>query len=376
MIVYHGTTVGRARKIATDGFLPRKPSRRVWFAVSLAYARGRAKTQARRAHDRPVVLTCDIDLAHFRGRYGKKRVLHGSGIVAIDGAIPPSVLLSSAEPLAFPSSPKELADWVNDVLGLKSYKGASPRSEGVLRLARWVANRANDARRRGIRRTELLDMARRFLPEFFEGVEIDPDRLLVVRRLDMSAPPDEPPPDIDPREQQALELLEDAAPKHTIHALTLLAEIADPDLFEWCSMVLDDDSPDVRVAALRTMQRCGEIDAETIEPLAGSSDKRIRGAAIAALARHGRSETAKTKWFERGLKDPEPCVRLETVHVLSALDPATHRKIYQLAMYDPNPQVSHIAEKLAAGKGFPKVTWGLGPSHYGDEAAGGEGAAT
>lgn len=374
MIVYHGTTVRRARKIAVEGFLPRKPSRRVWFAGSRAYARGRARTQARRAHDRPAVLTCDIDLPHYRQKYGSKRVMHRSSIIAVDGPVPPDVLLSCGETLAFPSSPKDLADWVNGVLGLRSYKGVGQRHPGIVRLSRWVANRAADPRRRGIKRTELLARARQFLPDYFRGIEIDPDRLIVVRRLEMEGRPPEPPAAvIDPREEEALELLEDESPRHTIRALALLAEIEDPDLFEWCSVCLADASAEVRLAALRTLQRCRDIDAETVEPLVEARDNRIRGAAIAALARHAPSQTAKARWFERGLKDPSACVRLETAHVLPALDPTAHRAVFRLARYDPNPQVAAIAAKLVAGKGFPKVTWGVGPSHYGDAAAPAEG---
>ena len=62
MIVYHGTTRRRAMRIGKEGFLPKKPSRRVWFAQGRGYALGRAKTQARRAHGRPAVLKCEIDL--------------------------------------------------------------------------------------------------------------------------------------------------------------------------------------------------------------------------------------------------------------------------------------------------------------------------
>jgi hypothetical protein len=376
MIVYHGTTVRRARKIAVQGFVPRRPSRRVWFAGSRAYARGRARTQARRAHDRPAVLTCDIDLAHFRQKYGSKR-MQRSSIVTIDGPVPADVLLSCGEPLAFPSSPKDLADWVNDVLGLKSYKGVGQRHPGIVRLSRWVANRAADPRRRGIKRTELLAMARQFLPDYFRGVEIDPDRLIVVRRLEMEGRPPQPPAaEIDPREEEALELLERGRPRHTIRALALLAEIEDPDLFEWCSVCLADASAEVRLAALRTLQRCRDIDAETIEPFVDARDNRIRAAAIAALARHAPSQTARAGWFERGLKDPSACVRLETAHVLPALDPTVHRAIFRLALCDPNPQVAALADKLVTGKGFPKITWGVGPSHYGDApvpAGGGHG---
>ena len=66
MIVYHGTTSRRAHRICREGFLPKKPSRRVWFAESRRYALGRAKTQARRTRDSAVVLACEIDVDQIR----------------------------------------------------------------------------------------------------------------------------------------------------------------------------------------------------------------------------------------------------------------------------------------------------------------------
>jgi hypothetical protein len=43
---------------------------------------------------------------------------------------------------------------------------------------------------------------------------------------------------------------------------------------------------------------------------------------------------------------------MKTASLLKKLDPAEHRKIFELALYDPNPQVSHVARKLTQGKGF------------------------
>src|SRR5262245_16950466 len=122
MIVYHGTTQQSALKIRQVGFLPRAPSHRVWFARSRGYSLNRAKTKAGRSHDRPVVLTCEIDISKMRERLGPKRVFYSNGIVAIDGAVPATVLRSHAV-IGVPSSPEELAKWVNDLLGLKPYKG-------------------------------------------------------------------------------------------------------------------------------------------------------------------------------------------------------------------------------------------------------------
>jgi len=365
MIVFHGTTDKAARRIAEEGFLPRRPSKRVWFAAGRGYATGRAKTKARRAHARPIVLTCEVNLGRLRETLGRKKVRHKNGIIAVDGPVPASVLRSGIQPLDTPSEPKELAEWINGALRLKSHKGVSPKHPGLLRLSRWVVNRLRD-RRRGIEKAELLHMARQWLGEFFEGVEIDPENLHVYRSVEVAPAVEPPEPPADPREDEAMALLEDGGAKQRVRALGLLAELDDPDLFEWCAMHLDDESPDVQVAALHAMLRCDDFEHELVEPLAEDEDVRVRGAAIANLAAHGAAETVA--WFERGLKDPSPCVRLETARALPALDPAEHRAVFQLALYDPNPKIAQAAEKLIAGKGFPKVTWGLGVSHYPDDA--------
>ena len=78
MLLYHGTTRRSAEQIAIEGFAPRKPSRRVWFAHSKGYALRRAKVKARRRHDRPVVLQCELDLAALRRRLGSKRVVQAA----------------------------------------------------------------------------------------------------------------------------------------------------------------------------------------------------------------------------------------------------------------------------------------------------------
>jgi len=196
-------------------------------------------------------------------------------------------------------------------------------------------------------------MARQWLPELFRDVEIDPERLKVRRRAAaievQITPPAEP---ADPREDQALALLEDDRPRRRVRGLALLEKIGDADLADWCAVFLADDAPAVRVAALRALRRCDDADGDLIVPLARSDDKRVRAAAVAALARHGGREAAR--WFERGLKDPSACVRLETAAVLEHLDPTEHRRVFELALYDPNPQVAYLAEKLTAGKGYHK----------------------
>jgi len=353
VIVFHGTTHRRAERICEVGFLPRKPSRRVWFAKGRGYALRRARQQARRARDRPVVLTCDINISQFRERLGKKRVRYNNGVLAIDAPVPVSVLRSHPSVVGQPMTPEELAAWVNHLLGLKAYKGVSRRDPGIERLARWVLNRVTSQPQSRLRPGELLHMARQWLPEHFKGVEVDPKSLRAyrrVRQIDVAAGMDAPEP--DPRDDEALTLLADPKPKRRIRGLAILADMEDPDLFEWCVMYLNDRSVNVRVAALHTMLRSEDGDGEVIAPLARSENKRVRAAAIAAMAKF--SEDDAPRWFARGLKDPEPCVRIETAAVLSTLDPAEHRGVFELALYDPNPDVVRLAQKLTAGKGYPK----------------------
>jgi HEAT repeat protein len=118
-------------------------------------------------------------------------------------------------------------------------------------------------------------------------------------------------------------------------------------------MLFDDESKEVVIAALRTMLRCDAGSPEAILPLAASEDKCIRAAAIAALTKHSCQDAPR--WFERGLKDREACVRLETAALLPQLEPNEHRDLFELALYDPNPEVARIAQKLTARKGYDKV---------------------
>jgi len=124
----------------------------------------------------------------------------------------------------------------------------------------------------------------------------------------------------------------------------------DEDLFEWCMMFLDDPSPQVKVAATRIMSDCKYIAPEVVIPLTDSSDKIVRAAAVAVLAKHAGAEDPE--WFELGLRDPEAHVRVATAEQLGVLSPVKHRSIFELALYDPNPKVVRQAEKLAAGTGL------------------------
>ena len=347
VIVYHGTTLRRAQRIALEGLLPRKPSRRVWFAESRGYAENRARTQARRAHDRPVVLACEISVPFFRKELGGRRVHHRNRVIAIEGPVPATAVLTRV-PLGKPPTPKKLANWVNMMLGLPQRLGVAGNHPGIRRLAQWAERRLQTRPEGRIKQKDLLARARKLLPEFFRGARVDLSRPGAHRPA--WAPEGIPKyGPADARETVALAMLEDADAVQRMRGLEILAQIRDPDLFEWCAMFLEDQDIEVRVAALRTMLRCEQLDTEMLVPLVEGENKRVRAAAIAALATRGGAQA--DRWYERGLKDPEPCVRLETARALRFLDPKGHRRLFEIARRDPNPQIVKLAKKLTAGKG-------------------------
>jgi len=355
MIVYHGTTSRRARRICEEGFLPRKPSRRVWFAESRSYALHRAKTQARRSRDRPVVLTCDLDLGKIRDRVGSKRLMHRNRVIAVDAPVPIEVLRSRPG-VDVPTTPEGLARWVNRILHLKPHLGAGRHHPGIDRLSRWVNNRLRTHKNTRVRPTELLEMAQRWLPEFFENVAIDREHLTTYPRagtIEVKAREEEIEP--DPRADEALERLTDPRPKHRVRGIELLLGLGDPDLFDWCVMFLDDPAVTVRLAAMKAMLECEGGQPDVLVPLATSENKRIRAAALAALAHHAAHEAPR--WFTRGLKDPAPCVRVAVARRLGELDAVEHKAIFELALYDPNPDVARTARKITQGKGYAHLKW-------------------
>ena len=153
---------------------------------------------------------------------------------------------------------------------------------------------------------------------------------------------------VDSREENALDALAHAKPKRRIRGLELLAQLEHEDLYEWCTLLLADESVEVRTAALQTIVHCNDGDTELLLPFVESQNKRIRAAAIAALAKHSAEDAPH--WFERGLKDREVCVRLETASLLPTLDAIEHREIFELALYDPNPEIRNLAQNLLLEK--------------------------
>ena len=50
-------------------------------------------------------------------------------------------------------------------------------------------------------------------------------------------------------------------------------------------------------------------------------------------------------------------MRLEIVALLPQLDPIEHRDLFELAHYDPNPEIKRLAQKITAEKEFHEMKW-------------------
>lgn len=360
MIVYHGTTSLRARRILEEGFRPMKPSRRVWFAQSYGYAQGRARTQAFRANDRPVVLSCEVDVGELRSSLSAKRVLASHGVICVDAPVSVTIVAAGSavhcqgvqsSPLE-PTTPADLASWLNGALGLRPWKGVRPRNPGVVRLSKWVINRVAERRGKYPKTRELFEMARRFLPEVLKGCAFDEQRAR-IRRVEhlgkVTAQEGSIPSEPDPAEAKILECLESAKPRRRVRGLEILREREDPDLFDWCMMFMNDPAPQVRVASARIMTACPFIDPEILVPLVDSKDRLLRAAAVGTLASHlGKDEP---EWLDLGLRDPAAHVRLAAAEQLGVLDRVKYRTIFDLALNDPNPKVEQLAWKVLHPQG-------------------------
>jgi hypothetical protein len=243
MNFYHGTTLRSAIRIAEIGFLPRKGA--VWFTTSKQYAQGRAKQKARRTGSSPFVLACEINVQELYNRLGKNLVIRGGGVLAIRGRVPRTVIRSHFT-LELLNSPEQIAKWVNQKLRRKSYEGISPHHPGIDRLSRWVENRMNSGTGNTIRPKELSQKLQQWLPDFFRGVEIAPEDLgfdYSPELVDFEAKSLLEP--VDSREENALDALTDAKPQRRIRGLKLLAQLEHEDLYEWCTLLLSDESLEV-----------------------------------------------------------------------------------------------------------------------------------
>lgn len=347
MEFYHGTTLTGARGILEKGFRPRGGT--VWFTTQWHYAKSRSEQKARRKHDQPIVITCDLNLEALRTHLGKGRIQGQGSVVAINERLPVQLLQSNFfELLACPDS---LSQWINHQLGLFPYNGVSQKHWGIVRLAHWMNNRMASGTGNRISRQEFFEKGQQWLPAFFDKMPFTPATLPIAHlknntiTVEVAYPKkqEKPQEKVDAHYVAAISAISADTPKRRMRGLQLLEKLGTEELFDWCALHLEDPSVDVVCNALRIMGRCDDGYIAPILPHAESKNKRIRAGALAALAKHAINDTES--WFERGLKDPAACVRMEVAKLLPTLDRTEHRILFDIARYDPNPVVKRIARK-------------------------------
>ena len=349
MEFYHGTTLSSARGIIKNGFRPR--GRAVWFTTNQDYAKNRAEQKARRKHCRPIVIQTELDVDHFRKCLGPGKIHFRGGIIAVHESLAVQILESNFfELLACPAA---LAEWVNCRLGLYSHNGVGRNNWGIVRLAHWMDNRMRSGTGRRIDRQEFFAKGKQWLPAFFDKIPFSPEVLpiqhlqnnTVALRILYTDRTEKPSvsPKVDTPYAKAIADISDLNPKRRIRGLQSLEKSEVTDLFDWCVLHLDDESVDVVCNALRIMSRCDDGYIAPILPYAESKNRRIRAGALAALAKHTSDDPER--WFERGLKDPAACVRMEVAKLLPTLDRVEHSALFDIARHDPNPAVKRSANK-------------------------------
>lgn len=349
MEFYHGTTLRSARGIIENGFRPRGGA--VWFTNQQGYAKNRAEHKARRRNGDPIVIKTELDAEALQTHLGPGKVQIRGGIIAVNAHLSIQLLRSNFfELLACPAA---LAQWINRQLGLYSHNGVSQNHWGVVRLAHWMSNRMQSGTGQRIERHEFFSKGSQWLPTFFDKIPFSPEALpihhlenntIAVRVLySETAEKTISPEKVDARYNRAIADIADQNPKKRVRGLQLLEKIGVADLFDWCVLQLEDESVDVVCNALRIMQRCDAGYTAPILEHAESQEKRIRASALAALATHAADDGER--WFERGLKDSEACVRMEVARLLPTLNRTEHRDIFDLARHDPNPAVKRSAKK-------------------------------
>jgi hypothetical protein len=83
--------------------------------------------RARGGHDRPIVLTCDVDLERLRQRHGSGKVILNGNVISIKGEVPATALRSRIGLSNVPETPIEVARWINQVLGVKYLDRLDPK---------------------------------------------------------------------------------------------------------------------------------------------------------------------------------------------------------------------------------------------------------
>ncbi len=349
MEFYHGTTLNSARGIIENGFRPRGGA--VWFTNNRNYAKNRADHKARRKNGRPVIIKTELDVEKLRTHLSPGQIQVRGGIIAVNEHLSVQLLQSNLFELL--ACPVALAQWINHQLGLYSHNGVSQSHWGVVRLAHWMNNRMQSGTGNRIDRQEFFTKGKQWLPTCFDKIPFSPEVLpiqhlqndtIAVRVLhpDSREKPVQPVK-VDVHYTKAIADISDPTPKRRVRGLQSLEKIGTEDLFDWCVLHLEDESVDVICNALRIMQRCDEGYIAPILGYAESKNKRIRASALAALAKHASDDAER--WFERGLKDSEACVRMEVARLLPMLNRIEYQTLFDIARHDPNPAVKRSAKK-------------------------------
>ena len=349
MEFYHGTTLSSARGIIENGFRPRGGA--VWFTTNWNYAKNRAEQKARRKNGRSVVLKTELEIEGLRSDLGNGKIhAHGS-VIAVRERL--SVQLLQVNLFELLACPAALAQWVNHQLGLYPHNGVSQNHWGIVRLAHWMDNRMRSGTGKHIDRQEFFAKGKQWLPAFFDKIPFSPEGLpiqhlqkdTIAVRVSYTDTQEKPvqSPKVDPRYIKAMTDISNENPNRRMRGLQFLEKTGTEELFDWCALHLEDASVDVVCNALRIMCRCDEGYIAPILPHAESENRRIRAGALAALAKHASDDAER--WFERGLKDPAACVRMEVAKLLPTLDRIKHHDLFDIARHDPNPAVKRLAKK-------------------------------
>lgn len=243
---------------------------------------------------------------------------------------------------------------------MKRHKGVSPKHQGVERLSLWIQNRLRQNPKTKFPPAELLELAKAWIPEGFEGFRIDYDRITAVRVRSPEMESIEAETETrrererEASAERALEQLVSDRPDRRVRGLKQLRHLGAEDLFEWCVMCVDDPEVSVRVAAIEVMRDCEDAEPDMVEPFVDDEDRLLRAAALSFMTKHG--ERAED-WFRAGLTDPEPHVRVTTARHLDELDSSADRSLFELALYDPNPKVAEAAGKMTEGRGYHVEKW-------------------
>ena len=129
-----------------------------------------------------------------------------------------------------------------------AHRGVSRSDPGLIRLARWIRNRRTSQPRSRLRDSEILERAAGWMPQWFRGVSVDSGTLRLHRRAGemMTVPQPEQSERIPESTDQAEEALTSGSPRRRLRALQRLSRAGDPDLADWCALLLGDDDRMVR----------------------------------------------------------------------------------------------------------------------------------